>query len=106
MQREAGPQVASPLYLRQIQQLPPHAAPPKKRGNPWPATEPSDNAAATAAGAAAAAGGNWNPRMWDWDSRAFTAKPSSDALRLAGGHQHQPPPPPPAEAPRQGAPGS
>lgn len=105
MQREAGPQVASPLYLRQIQQLPPHAAPPKKRGNPWPATEPSDNAAATAAGAAAAAGGNWNPRMWDWDSRAFTAKPSSDALRLAGGHQHQPPPPPPAEAPRQGGAG-
>ena len=81
MQREAGPQVVSPLYLHQIQhqhQLPPHA---KKRGNPWgPATEPpsSENTAAAASTAAAAAG-NWNPRMWDWDSRAFTARPSSDA---------------------------
>uniref|UniRef100_A0ACD5ZSH6 Uncharacterized protein n=1 Tax=Avena sativa TaxID=4498 RepID=A0ACD5ZSH6_AVESA len=101
MQREAGPQVASPHYLHQIQQLPPHAAAAaKKRGNPWPAMEPSDNTAAAAASAAAAAGGNWNPRMWEWDSRAFTAKPSSDAHRLAGG-QHQPPPAIAAEPPRQ-----
>ncbi|CAM0911996.1 unnamed protein product [Alopecurus aequalis] len=107
MQREAGPQVASPLYLHQIQQqLPPHAAAAKKRGNPWPATEPSENTAAVGAAAGAGGGGNWNPRMWDWDSRAFTAKPSSDAHRLAGGHQHQQPPPAiAAQAPRQGAAG-
>ncbi|XP_024316742.1 squamosa promoter-binding-like protein 15 isoform X2 [Brachypodium distachyon] len=58
MQREVGPQVASPLYLHhQIQPLPPHAvaAAPKKRGNPWP---------------------------------AFTARPSSDALRLGAGAQN------------------
>ena len=102
MQREAGPQVASPLYLHQIQhqhQLPPHA---KKRGNPWgPATEPPswENTAAAASTAAAAAG-NWNPRMWDWDSRAFTARPSSDALRHAAGHHHQQTIPA-ADAPRQ-----
>nr|BAK05287.1 predicted protein [Hordeum vulgare subsp. vulgare] len=110
MQREVGPQVASPLYLHQIQPLPPHAAAAaRKRGTPWPAADPPENAAM---GAGAAAGGNWNPSMWDWDSRAFTARPSSDALRLGGGlnhHQHhhqQPPPPPPpataAEAQRQG----
>ena len=80
MQREVGPQVASPLYLHQIQPLPPHAAAAaRKRGSPWPAVEPPENAPI---GAGAAAGGNWNPSMWDWDSRAFTARPSSDALRL------------------------
>lgn len=113
MQREVGPQVASPLYLHQIQPLPPHAAgAAKKRGNPWPAVEPPENAAM---GAGAAAGGNWNPSMWDWDSRAFTAKPSSDALRLGGGlnhhhhHHHQQQQPPPAtaaEVQRQGGGGA
>jgi hypothetical protein len=94
--------VASPLYLHQIQQLPPHAAAAaKKRGNPWPAVEPSENHTPVAAGVAAD-GGNWNPRMWDWDSRAFTARPSSDALRIAADHHHHPPIPA-TEAPRQGA---
>jgi hypothetical protein len=84
MQREAGPQVATPLYLHQIQQRPPHAAPsPNKRANPWPAaTDPSHTTALPTAAGAAAGEANWNPRMWDWDSRAFTARPSSDALRL------------------------
>jgi hypothetical protein len=47
--------------------------------------------------------GNWNPRLWDWDSRALTARPSADALRLAGG---QPQPQHAAEEHRQGAGGS
>jgi hypothetical protein len=50
-----------------------------------------------------AAAGNWNPRLWDWDSRALTARPSADALRLAGG---QPQPQHAAEEHRQGAGGS
>lgn len=75
MQREVGPQVAPPLFFNQIQPLPPHAAAAKKRGNPWPA----------AAAAAEAAGGNWNPRMWDWDSRALTARPASDGPLVNGG---------------------
>ncbi|KAF7108428.1 hypothetical protein CFC21_108912 [Triticum aestivum] len=114
MQREVGPQVASPLYLHQIQPLPPHAAAAaRKRGSPWPAVEPPENAPI---GAGAAAGGNWNPSMWDWDSRAFTARPSSDALRLGGGlnhhHHHQqqqqaqPPPATAAEVRRQGGGGA
>ena len=84
MQREVGPQVAPPLFLHQIQPMPPHAAAAKKRGHPWPA------AAGAAVAPAEAAAGNWNPRLWDWDSRALTARPSSDALRLAGGLQPQP----------------
>jgi hypothetical protein len=76
MQREVGPQV---------QPMPPHAAAAvKKRGPPWPA-----------------AAGNWNPRLWDWDRRALTARPSADALRLAGGQPHQA-----TEVHRQGAGGS
>ncbi|XP_066353829.1 squamosa promoter-binding-like protein 15 [Miscanthus floridulus] len=82
MQREVGPQVAPPLFLHQIQPMPPHAAAAKKRGHPWPA-------GGAAVAHAEAAAGNWNPRLWDWDSRALTARPSSDALRLAGG-QPQP----------------
>jgi hypothetical protein len=109
MQREVGPQVAPPLFMHQIQQLPPHAAAPKKRGHPWPAP---------AAAAAASGEGNWNPKMWDWDSRALTARPSSDALRLGGGaaqgQQHQKQQQQPAasaaakaaEAHRQGAAGN
>uniref|UniRef100_A0A0E0LWU6 SBP-type domain-containing protein n=1 Tax=Oryza punctata TaxID=4537 RepID=A0A0E0LWU6_ORYPU len=106
MQREVGPQVAPPMFLHQIQPLPPHATAAKKRGNPWPA----------AAAAEAAGGANWNPRMWDWDSRALTAKPSSDALRVNAGlshhhhHHHQQQSPPAvakaAEALRQGGGGS
>ncbi|KAL6661791.1 hypothetical protein ACP70R_001175 [Stipagrostis hirtigluma subsp. patula] len=88
MQREVGPQVAPPLFLHQIQPLPPHAAAAKKRGHPWPAG--AAVAPARVAAEAGAGGGNWNPRMWDWDSRALSAKPSSDALRLgAGGGQSQ-----------------
>ncbi|XP_047085812.1 squamosa promoter-binding-like protein 15 [Lolium rigidum] len=101
MQREAGPQVATPLYLHQIQQRPPHAAP-KKRANPWPAAidPPHTTALPTAAGAGE---GNWNPRMWDWDSRNFTARPSPDALRLATAHNphHQHHHPPPTDSARQ-----
>jgi hypothetical protein len=48
-----------------------------------------------------AAAGNWNPRLWDWDRRALTARPSADALRLAGGQPHQA-----TEVHRQGAGGS
>ncbi|KAK3122138.1 hypothetical protein QOZ80_8BG0665580 [Eleusine coracana subsp. coracana] len=91
MQREVGPQVAPPLFLHQIQQLPPHAAAAKKRGLPWPAVAPA-KASVPEAGAGA---GNWNPRMWDWDSRSLTARPSSDALRLGAVQgQHQQPSPP------------
>ncbi|KAL5220789.1 hypothetical protein ABZP36_025502 [Zizania latifolia] len=90
MQREAGPQVAPPMFMHQIQPLPSHATAAKKRGHPWQA----------AAAAEAAGGGNWNPRMWDWDSRTLTARPSSDALRVNGGQsqQQQQQQPPPAEA--------
>ncbi|CAO2211474.1 unnamed protein product [Urochloa humidicola] len=78
MQGEVGPQVAPPLFLHQIQPLPPHAAAAaKKRGHPWPAAP------------AAAGEANWNPKMWDWDSRTLTARPASDALRLGGGAQGQ-----------------
>jgi len=98
MQREVGPQVAPPLFLHQIQPMPPHAAAAKKRGHPWPA------AAGAAVAPAEAAAGNWNPRLWDWDSRALTARPSSDALRLAGGQQPQPSAKA-AEAQRQGTAG-
>ncbi|KAL6858946.1 hypothetical protein ACP4OV_017948 [Aristida adscensionis] len=87
MQREVGPQVAPPLFLHQIQPLPPHAAAAKKRGHPWPAA--AAVAPSRPAAEAAAAGGSWNPRMWDWDSRALTATPSSDALRLGAGQSHQ-----------------
>nr|CAB3483467.1 unnamed protein product [Digitaria exilis] len=83
MQREVGPQVAPPLFLHQIQPLPPHAAAAKKRAHPWPA------AVSTAKAAAAPGDGNWNPKMWDWDSRSLTARPSSDALRLGGTTQGQ-----------------
>ncbi|XP_062191604.1 squamosa promoter-binding-like protein 15 isoform X2 [Phragmites australis] len=83
MHREVGPQVAPPLFLHQIQPLPPHAAAAKKRGHPWPAG--ASVAPAKAPVAEAGGGGNWNPRMWDWDSRALTARPSPDALRLGGG---------------------
>jgi hypothetical protein len=94
------------MFLHQIQPLPPHATAAKKRGNPWPA--------AAVAAAEAKGGGNWNPRMWDWDSRALTAKPSSDALRVNAGlshHQQQQQQSPPAaakaaEALRQGGGGS
>jgi hypothetical protein len=98
MQREVGPQVAPPLFIHhQIQPMPPHAAAAvKKRGQPCPAA---------AAAPAEAAAGNWNPRLWDWDSRALTARPSADALRLAGG-QPQPQPQQAAEVHRQGAGGS
>jgi hypothetical protein len=79
--------------------MPPHAAAAaKKRGHPWPA-------AGAAVAPTEAASGNWNPRLWDWDSRALTARPSSDALRLAGGQQQQPASMA-AEAQRQGAGGS
>jgi hypothetical protein len=62
-----------------------------RRDQPWPAA---------AAAHVEAAAGNWNPRLWDWDSRALTARPSADALRLAGG---QPQPQHVAEEHRQGA---
>ncbi|KAG8087937.1 hypothetical protein GUJ93_ZPchr0010g10912 [Zizania palustris] len=68
------------MFVHQIQPLPPHAAAAKKRGHSWQA--------ATAA-AKAAGGENWNPRMWDWDSRTLTARPSSDALRVYGGQSQQ-----------------
>lgn len=76
--------MAPPLFLHQIQPLPPHAAAAKKRAHPWPA------AVSTAKAATAVPGdGNWNPKMWDWDSRSLTARPSSDALRLGGTPQGQ-----------------
>ncbi|KAJ1269147.1 hypothetical protein BS78_07G188200 [Paspalum vaginatum] len=102
MQREVGPQVAPPLFVHQIQPLPPHAAAAKKRGHQWPA-------AGAGAAQGEAGGGNWNPRMWEWDSRALTARPAPDALRAGQGkqqqqQQHQPPAAAKAtEAMRQGA---
>jgi hypothetical protein len=100
MQREVGPQVAPPLFLHQIRQLPLHAAAAKKRGNPWPAVPPAKAAVVADAGAGA---GNWNPMMWDWDSRSLTARPSSDALRLGAGQQQPAAAARAAEAPRQGS---
>nr|AQQ11820.1 squamosa-promoter binding protein-like protein [Bambusa multiplex] len=108
MQREVGPQVAPPLFMHQIQQLPPYAAAAKKRGHPWTAGAAVAPSAKTAAEAGGGGGGNWNPRMWDWDSRALTAKPSSDAIRFGGGQsqQQQPAAAKAAEALRQGGGGS
>jgi hypothetical protein len=51
---------------------------------------------------AGAGAGDWNPRMWDWDSRSLTARPSSDVLRL-GQSQQQPQAARAAEASRQGS---
>lgn len=90
--------MAPPLFLHQIQQLPPHAAAAKKRGHPWPAVAPAKQAVPEAAAGA----GNWNPRMWDWDSRSLTARPSSDALHLGVQSQQQPVAARAAEAPRPG----
>ncbi|CAO2202509.1 unnamed protein product [Urochloa humidicola] len=107
MQGEVGPQVAPPLFLHQIQTLPPHAtaAAAKKRGHPWPAAAVAALAAAAAAGEA-----NWNPKMWDWDSRTLTARPAPDALRLGGGapvqQQQKQQAASAAEAHRQGAGGN
>ncbi|XP_010927295.2 squamosa promoter-binding-like protein 15 isoform X1 [Elaeis guineensis] len=88
MEGQVGAQVGTPLFFHQQLPVQFHEATSsgKKRDFPWQghhqqqrlmgASLPNNNPS-----------GNWNPKMWAWDSFNFVAKPSvdaSDVLRAVG----------------------
>ncbi|CAD5189253.1 unnamed protein product [Musa acuminata subsp. malaccensis] len=93
MEGEVGAQVAPSVFFRQHQALPGsfHEAPllAKKRDFPWknnpnfPHGQEQEIQRHRLLGSSLPShGGNWNPRMWDWDGVRFTAQPSTDASEV------------------------
>ncbi|RWW34385.1 hypothetical protein GW17_00000846 [Ensete ventricosum] len=93
MEGEVGAQVAPSVFFHQHQALPGpfHEAPllAKKRDFPWknnpnfPHGQEQEIQRHRLMGVSLPShGGNWNPRMWDWDGGTFTAKPSTDASEV------------------------
>ncbi|XP_072977182.1 squamosa promoter-binding-like protein 15 [Typha angustifolia] len=86
MEGEVGAQVASPVFFHQplpgqFQDAASVLA--KKRGLPW--LNPGFDQQRMMGSNPSNPTGNWNPKMWDWDSMRFLARPSpdaSDALHL------------------------
>ncbi|XP_039113819.1 squamosa promoter-binding-like protein 15 [Dioscorea cayenensis subsp. rotundata] len=74
MEREVGAQVAPPMFIHQPLAGRFHEPPvPKKRDLPWQNPSYLHNQLPPSA---LNPNSNWNPRMWDWDSVSFSAKPS------------------------------
>uniref|UniRef100_A0A6V7QX44 Uncharacterized protein n=1 Tax=Ananas comosus var. bracteatus TaxID=296719 RepID=A0A6V7QX44_ANACO len=82
MEGEVGPQVAAPPPIFFHQPLPGQFHDPKKRGFPWqfhhPQPQQQQQQRAPPSNNSSNPTGNWNPKLWDWDSSSFAAKPSSD----------------------------
>ncbi|CAL9103161.1 unnamed protein product [Musa acuminata var. zebrina] len=92
MEGEVGAQVAPPIFFHHRQALPGpfHETPLllKKRDFPWK-NNPSfqhnqqqDSRQRLMGASLPDPSGNWNPKMWDWDSERFVAKPSSAASEI------------------------
>ncbi|XP_017699940.2 squamosa promoter-binding-like protein 15 [Phoenix dactylifera] len=92
MEGQVGAQVAPPLFFHQPLPDQFHEAAPlgKKRDFPWQAPafhhgqQQHQQQQQRLMGASLLPNnnhpsGSWNPKMWDWDSLNFTAKPSADA---------------------------
>ncbi|MQM20362.1 hypothetical protein Taro_053380 [Colocasia esculenta] len=91
MEGEVGAQVASPIFLHQglagrFHEMPPLA---RKRDLPWHSANfhinqhSQKNQQPLIGSGYSNLHSSWNPKLWQWDSPAFVAKPSSDgALRL------------------------
>ncbi|XP_042508479.1 squamosa promoter-binding-like protein 15 [Macadamia integrifolia] len=82
---DVGAQVASPIFFQKA--LPGRfcEAPPlaKKRDLPWQAASFNQQAQQRFNSPPQQVKGNWSPKVWDWDSAKFIAKPSEvDVLRL------------------------
>ncbi|CAL9120952.1 unnamed protein product [Musa textilis] len=93
MGRQVGEQVVPPVFFHHHRALPGrfHEAllPSKKRDFPWknnpsfPHNQQHESQQQRLMGASLPNhGGNWNPKMWDWDSVRFTAKPLADASEV------------------------
>lgn len=80
MEGEVGAQVAPQIFLRQPLPIRFHDAPilAKKRDFPW--QNPSFHQQHHQHHWVPNPNDNWNPRLWEWDSVNFAAKPSSNDL--------------------------
>ncbi|RRT81120.1 hypothetical protein B296_00022573 [Ensete ventricosum] len=92
MEGEVGAQVAPPILFHHRQALPGpfHETPLllKKRDFPWKSNpsfqhnQQQDSRQRLMSASLPDPSGNWNPKMWDWDSGRFVAKPSSAASEI------------------------
>ncbi|XP_020268251.1 squamosa promoter-binding-like protein 15 isoform X2 [Asparagus officinalis] len=84
MEGDVGAQVAPPIFLHQPHPIRFHDGPihAKKRDFPWQNPNNSSYQQQQINQWIPNPNTNWNPRLWDWDSSKFTAKPSQNAPNL------------------------